>query len=107
MSTFTYGLAGNTHAAYLRNMINTNKSADEQAAYLSNVLAQSLTGSASDDASYVNMAAMFGFPNPAMAHSAYDELLSFFGKTSGNGSVSNVRVARDQAFARFVPNSPE
>jgi hypothetical protein len=37
----------------------------------------------------------------AKARAAFEELDSAYSKTSGNGSVTNVRAARDQFFAKL------
>jgi hypothetical protein len=37
----------------------------------------------------------------AKARAAFEELDSAYSKTSGNGSVSNVRAARDQMFGKL------
>lgn len=37
----------------------------------------------------------------ALARAAFEEIDSAYAKTSGNGSVDNVRAARDQLFAKL------
>lgn len=55
----------------------------------------------SQDAHYADVATRFGFETSAKARSAFLELDSAFFKTSGNGSVDNVRTARDNLFAKL------
>ncbi len=64
-------------------------------------LRRMLNGDGSQDAHYAEVTSKFGFASDAKARAAFEELDSAFSKTSGNGSVSNVRAARDQLFAKL------
>lgn len=64
-------------------------------------MTQMLDGDGSQDAHYTTMATACGFASAAIAHSAFNELMSCYSKTSGNGSVSDVRAARDQFCSRI------
>ena len=58
-------------------------------------------GDGSDATHYAEVTSRFGFVSNAKAKEAFDELDSAYSKTSGDGSVSNVRAARDQLFAKL------
>lgn len=58
-------------------------------------------GDTSNEANFTEVTSRFGFISNAKAKAAFDELDSAYNKTSGNGSVSNVRAARDQLFAKL------
>lgn len=107
------------HSQYgrkLRNMLNLNEHGDDEIADLRDVIIQMVdggsggTGTASNFANVVkrfgvgDYAPTQGAPDAgqlAMAKALFDELDSAYAKTSGNGSVSNVRAARDQLFAKL------
>lgn len=91
-----------THGKFLARAILYANDGDRYLSELMAMLAQMLDGDGSIDAHYVTIAANFGFADTTVAHNAYNELNSFYAKTSGNGSVSSVRAARDQACARFA-----
>lgn len=91
-----------THGKFLQRLITANQDADR---YFSDTMAmfvQMLDGDGSQDAHYATITTKFGFPDTTTAHNAYNELQSAFGKTSGNGSVSSVKAARDQLYARLT-----
>jgi len=54
-----------------------------------------------DHTNYAEITSRFGFTSNAKAREAFLELDSCYSKTSGNGSVDNVRAARDQFFAKL------
>ena len=87
--------------ARLRTMLNLNENADDQFADLRDVMVQMIDGDGSSDAHYARLQALFGFDSNATARAAFSEIDSAYAKTSGNGSVSNVRAARDQMFAKL------
>jgi hypothetical protein len=55
----------------------------------------------SQEANFAEVTARYGFTSNAKAKAAYDELASAYSKISGNGSVTDVRAARDQLFAKL------
>jgi hypothetical protein len=65
------------------------------------MMIQMRDGDGSQDAHYDNIATRFGFETSAKARAAFEELDSAYSKTSGNDSVSNVRAARDQFYAKL------
>lgn len=83
----------------LRAALRTNESADNQLADVVALFESMLDGDGSDDTHYTEVTIRFAFPTNALAHAAFNELSSAYSKTSGNGSVTNVRAARDQLFA--------
>lgn len=87
------------HGRLLRQALTVNETADDQLADVVSLMAAMLDGDGSQDAHYTEIQSRFGFTSTAKAHAAYNELSSAYAKTSGNGSVSNVRAARDQLFA--------
>lgn len=102
------------YGAKLRQLLDAMESSDDQLTDVVDLMTQMLDGDGSADAHYVEIAKRFAFVDYdvttggaptagqlAGAHAAYSELLSANAKTSGNGSVSNVRVARDQLYAKL------
>ena len=87
--------------ARLRRMLDMNESADDQFADVRDVMVQMIDGDGSSDTHYARIQALFGFDTNATAHAAFLEMDSAYSKTSGNGSVSNTRAARDQMFAKL------
>lgn len=85
----------------LRRMLQTNEQADDLMADLRDVMIQMRDSDGSQDAHYAEITSRFGFQSDAKARAAFEELDSAYSKTSGNGSVSNVRAARDQLFAKL------
>lgn len=65
------------------------------------MMIQMRDGDGSQDVHYAELTARFGFVSDAQARSAFEELDSAYSKTSGNGSVTDVRAARDQLFAKL------
>jgi hypothetical protein len=89
------------YGAMLRSSLRTNEDADLQFTRVRDVMIQMRDGDGSQDAHYAELTTRFGFASDAKARAAFEELDSCYSKTSGNGSVSNVRAARDQFFARL------
>jgi len=84
-----------------RRMLQMMEESDDLMSDVRDVMIQMRDGDGSQDAHYAEVTARFGFTNDAKARAAFEELDSAYSKTSGNGSVSNVRAARDQLFAKL------
>ena len=103
--------AGLRHGALLRQLLTLIESGDDAFTDVRDAMIQMRSGDGSQDAHYDEVVRRFGFqdydptqgtPNAdqlAKARSAFEELDSAYSKTSGNGTVDNVRAARDQFFA--------
>jgi hypothetical protein len=89
------------YGAMLRSSLRTNEDADLQFTRVRDVMIQMRDGDGSQEAHYAIVQAEFGFESNAKAKAAFEELDSAYSKTSGNGSVTNVRAARDQMFAKL------
>ena len=101
------------YGAMLRAMLDTNESADDRLLDVRDVMIQMRDGDGSQNVHYAEVVKRFGFADydptqgaptdaqNAKARAAFEEMDSAFSKTSGNGSVSNVRAARDQLFAKL------
>lgn len=85
----------------LRRMLRNNESGDDELADVRDVMIQMRDGDGSQDAHYAEVKTRFGFVSDAKARAAFEEIDSAYAKTSGNGSVSNVRAARDQLYSKF------
>lgn len=97
----------------LRACLNLMEQADEAQVDVRDVLIQMRDGDGSQDAHYATVVKRLGVEgytstqgDPtagqlAKARSLFEEFDSAFSKTSGNGSVSNVRAARDQVIAKL------
>jgi hypothetical protein len=85
----------------LRRMLQMMEEADDLMKDVRDVMIQMRDGDGSDAAHYAEVTTRFGFVSNAKAKEAFDELDSAYSKTSGDGSVSNVRAARDQLFAKL------
>lgn len=91
----------------LRRALNLLEEGDDLFADVRDLMIQMREGDGSSDAHYARVAAAFGFAAGGgqtaeqKARAAFEELDSAYSKTSGNGSVSNVRAARDQLFAKL------
>lgn len=90
--------SGRPHGRLLREMLSTSERGDDMMADVLSCMTNMLEGDGSQDAHFVEVTARFGFESTAKARAAWNELNSAYAKTSGNGSVSNVRAARDQLF---------
>jgi hypothetical protein len=101
------------YGTLLRDMLRTNEAADDKIADLRDLLIQMRDGDGSNNAHYANIVKRLrvadytptqGEPTDAQnakARALFEELDSAYSKTSGNGSVSNVRAARDQLYAKL------
>ena len=85
----------------LRRCLSMMEESDDLMADVRDVMIQMRDGDGSQDAHYAEVTARFGFASDANARAAFEELDSAYSKTSGNGSVSNVRAARDQLYAKL------
>ena len=85
----------------LRRMLQMSEESDDAMKDVRDVMIQMRDGDGSQAAHYAEVTARFGFVSDAKAKAAFDELDSAYSKTSGDGSVSNVRAARDQLFAKL------
>ena len=91
----------------------TAEQADDAMTDVRDVMIQMRDGDGSQNVHYAEVVKRFGFGDydstqgaptdaqNAKAKAAFDELDSAYSKTSGNGTVSNVRAARDQMFAKL------
>lgn len=85
----------------LRRMLQMSEEADDLMKDVRDVMIQMRDGDGTDAAHYAEVTSRFGFVSNAKAKEAFDELDSAYSKTSGDGSVSAVRAARDQLFAKL------
>lgn len=90
-----------TYGSMLRDMLRKNEQGDEAMADVRDMMIQMRDGDGSQDAHYAELTVRFGFTSDAKARAAFEELDSAYSKTSGNGSVSNVRAARDQLYNKL------
>lgn len=101
MSNFyPYNPTGTTHGKYIQRDVSANSDADRWRQELHDMLVQQLDGDGSQDSHYATIVTLYGFADQATAHAWFNEFMSCFGKTSGDGDVSSVRAARDQYCAR-------
>jgi hypothetical protein len=102
------------HGSRLRQLLNMMEQSDDLMADVRDVMIQMRDGDGSQNVHYDEVTRRFGFGDydvttngvptdaqNAKAKAAFEELDSAYSKTSGNGSVSNVRAARDQLFAKL------
>jgi hypothetical protein len=85
----------------LRRMLNKSEESDDEMNDVRDLMIQMRDGDGSVDTHYAEVTSKFGFASDAKAKAAFDELDSAYSKTSGNGSVTNVRAARDQLYAKL------
>lgn len=85
----------------LRRTLQMMEESDDLLADVRDVMIQMRDGDGSQDVHYAELTTKFGFASDAKARAAFEELDSCYQKTSGNGSVSNVRAARDQFYAKL------
>lgn len=91
----------NQYGRMLRRMLQMSEEADDLMTDVRDVMIQMRDGDGSQDAHYAELTSKFGFASDAKARAAFEELDSAYSKTSGNGSVSDVRAARDQLYAKM------
>lgn len=87
----------------LRRVLQKMEEGDDEMADVRDVMIQMRDGAdnAGDTSNYAELTSKFGFANNDKARAAFLELDSAYSKTSGNGSVDNVRAARDQLYAKL------
>lgn len=85
----------------LRRFLSKAEESDDEFTDVRDVMIQMRDGDGSQDAHYAEVTTKFGFSSDAKSRAAFEEIDSAYAKTSGNGSVSNVRAARDQMFAKL------
>lgn len=85
----------------LRVVLDKMEQSDDEMTDVRDCMIQMRSNDGSQDSDYTEVATRFGFETAAKARAAFEELDSAYSKTSGNGSVSNVRAARDQLFAKL------
>ena len=103
------------YGSKLRNLLNLIEQGDDAFLDVRDVIIRMRDGAdnAGDHSNYAEVVKRFGFgdydpvqgaPTAAqctLARNAFLEIDSAFSKTSGNGSVSDVRAARDQLLAKL------
>ncbi len=91
-----------TPGRMLRRFLNQAEESDDEFTDVRDMIIKMCDGGdPSSEANFTEVTARFGFVSNAKAKAAFDELDSAYSKTSGNGSVSNVRAARDQMYAKL------
>ena len=85
----------------LRRMLQMSEEADDLMKDVRDCMIQMRDGDGSQAVHYAECTARYGFVSDAQAKACFDELDSAYSKTSGDGTVSNVRAARDQLFAKL------
>lgn len=86
----------------LRRMLDQAEESDDGFPDQLSLIVQMCEGSdPSSEANFTKVTTEYGFESNAKAKAAYDEIASAWSKLSGNGSVSDSRVARDQLFAKL------
>lgn len=90
-----------TYGRQLRRMLQLSEEADDTMKDVRDMMIQMTDGDGSQDVHFAECTGRFGFTSDAKAREAFLELDSAYSKTSGDGSVSNVRAARDQLFAKL------
>ena len=84
----------------LRRAVQMMEESDDLIKDVRDVMIQMRDGDGSQAVHYAECTARFGFVSDAQAKAAFDELDSAFSKTSGDGTVSTVRTARDNLYAK-------
>ncbi len=85
----------------LRRFLDMSEESDDLFTDVRDAMIQMRDGDGSQAVHYARATQLFGFDSDSATKSAFDEVDSAYSKTSGNGSVSNVRIARDQMFAKL------
>lgn len=101
MANHIYFDPSSRFGSMLRRMLDQMELSDDLMTDVRDCMIQMRDGDGSQDSHYTEVASRFGFDTTAKARAAFEELDSAYSKTSGNGSVSNVRAARDQLFAKL------
>lgn len=90
-----------THGRLIRRALNQIENGVEDLNDAIATMALMLSGDGSDPAHFTYLTAKFGFASDAVAKAAWEELNSVQAKLTTDSSVSNVRAAQLQAFAKF------
>jgi hypothetical protein len=85
----------------LRDLLSSAEHSDHLFTQVRDVMLQMRDGDGTSAVHYAEVTTRFGFETDAKAKSAFEELDAAYAKTSGDGSVTNVRSARDQLFAKL------
>ena len=85
----------------LRRFLQQAEESDDLMRDVRDCMIQMRDGDGSLASQYSEVTARYGFTSDANAKAAFDELDSAYSKTSTDASVSNVRTARDQLFAKL------
>ncbi len=85
----------------LRRYLQMAEESDDLMRDVRDCMIQMRDGDGSQAVHYAECTTRYGFVSDAQAKAAFDELDSAYSKTSGDASVSNVRTARDQLFAKL------
>ncbi len=85
----------------LRRFLDMSEESDDLFTDVRDAMIQMRDGDGSQAVHYARATQLFGFDSDSATKAGFDELDSAYSKTSGNGSVSNVRSARDQMFAKL------
>jgi len=85
----------------LRRAVQMMEESDDLLKDVRDVMIQMRDGDGSQAVHYAECTSRFGFISDAQAKAAFDEIDSAYSKTSGDGTVSSVRAARDQLFAKL------
>ena len=90
------------HGRMLRRFLNQAEESDDMIRDVRNaIIMMCENNDTSDAANFTEVTTRFGFASNDKAKAAFDELDTAFAKTSGDGSVSGVRAARDQLFDKL------
>lgn len=85
----------------LRRLLNMAEESDDLFRDIRELMIKMRDGDGSQAVHYAEATSKFGFATDAKAKAAFDEIDSAYSKISGNGSVSDVRAARDQLFDKL------
>ncbi len=101
--TFIYFDDQTQYGRKLRRLLQMSEEADDLFTDVRDLMIQMRDGAdnAADTTNYAEVKTRFGFVSNDAARNAFLEIDSAYAKTSGNGSVTNVRAARDQMFAKL------
>jgi len=89
------------YGRHLRRALQLSEEADDLLKDVRDIFIQMKDGDGSEASHFTEVTTRFGFVSDASSKAAFEELDSAYSKTSGDGSVSNVRAARDQLFAKL------
>lgn len=93
--------SGLQHGAMLRTALTRLEQGRNELFAVRDVMIQMRDGDGSQAAHYTQVKIRFDFPDDATAKAAFEELASACSKLEGNASVTDVRAALDQLFAKM------